>query len=379
MTAAIHSSNEKERKAKNNLSDGHVRKGTYEEEFQGMEDAKRNWEAIRTRSLNASTVHNTVTLLGKYNKGDTYGKKKRTPFINTKKLKTKRIKQMGFADMDEVDAQRHKTGNKDNRDFEEFYGGNQLTFGDKPNVKGVGYRWMFDIDYLTDSMNYIPVSLENQANPYAKEEILTEPQQEKEAYSTDTSEDNSKILAFRRELEEIALKHLGTVSENNSTSTPSVNSGSEPVNTAAQGNQTDLWEGTLAERVKSLEVALKRKTKRVLLSDSEEEETKAQGRKTHNLDPLSPTTLEAAAILTKVKSAFEEVNTGGIKVSAGIEEINAGSLDVNTSSDPVTTDSIRVSVPSPDRGRREGKAPMTEEEETQASKRTNSHEFLQER
>ncbi|GKF16574.1 hypothetical protein Tco_0061492 [Tanacetum coccineum] len=38
---------------------------------------------------------------------------------------------------------------------------------DKPNVKGVRYRWMFDIDYLTDSMNYIPVSLENQANPHA--------------------------------------------------------------------------------------------------------------------------------------------------------------------------------------------------------------------
>ncbi|GJR33127.1 putative ribonuclease H-like domain-containing protein [Tanacetum coccineum] len=155
---------------------------------------------------------------------------------------------------------------------------------DKPNVKGVGYRWMFDIDYLTDSMNYIPVSLENQANPHAgasevtnsagtpqtssfnaseekdedvelivvpsavknteekvesrtsstnskKEEILTEPQQEKKASSTDTSEDNPKILAFRRELEEIALKHLGTVSENNSTSTPSVNTGSESVNT----------------------------------------------------------------------------------------------------------------------------------------------------
>ncbi|GKG14810.1 hypothetical protein Tco_0354410, partial [Tanacetum coccineum] len=64
-----------------------------------------------------------------------------------------------------------------------------------------------------------------------KEEILTEPQQEKEASSTDTSEDNPKILTFRRELEEIDLKHLGTVSENNSTNTPSVNSGSEPVNT----------------------------------------------------------------------------------------------------------------------------------------------------
>ncbi|GKD70288.1 hypothetical protein Tco_1324378 [Tanacetum coccineum] len=190
---------------------------------------------------------------------------------------------------------------------------------------------------------------------------------------------------------------------------------------------------TLVDKVKTLEVALKRKTKRVLLSDSEEEETEAQGRKTHDLDPLvslvqelitpsktvnalgeeqvediSPTTLEAAAILTKVhkiksvdkgkrykrrksskefagtgldfeevKSAFEKVNTGGIKVSSGIEEINAGSLDVNTGIDLVTTDCIRVLVPSPDRGRREGKAPMTEEEETQASRKT-KEQILQE-
>ncbi|GJZ86655.1 retrovirus-related pol polyprotein from transposon TNT 1-94 [Tanacetum coccineum] len=120
---------------------------------------------------------------------------------------------------------------------------------------------------------------------------------------------------------------------------------------------------TLVERVKTLEVALKRKTKRVLLSDSEEEETEAQGRKFHDLDPLvsllqelvtpsktpsktvnasreeqvediSPTTLEAAVILQNVQSAFEKVSTGGIKVSSGIEEVNTGSLDVNTSIDP---------------------------------------------
>ncbi|GJV31352.1 ribonuclease H-like domain-containing protein [Tanacetum coccineum] len=66
-----------------------------------------------------------------------------------------------------------------------------------------------------------------------KEEILTEPQQEKKVSSIDTSEDNPKILAFRRELEEIALKHLGKVSENTTTSTPSVNTGSEPVNTGS--------------------------------------------------------------------------------------------------------------------------------------------------
>ncbi|GJV48744.1 putative ribonuclease H-like domain-containing protein [Tanacetum coccineum] len=161
---------------------------------------------------------------------------------------------------------------------------------DKPNVKGVGYRWMFDIDYLTDSMNYIPVSLENQANPHAgasevtnsagtptsiaseekdeevelivvpsavkvpeekdesrksstnskKEETLTEPPKEKKDSSTDSLEDNPKIQAFRRELEEIALKHLGTVPENNTTSTPSVNTGSQTVNTGRLDHDDSL-------------------------------------------------------------------------------------------------------------------------------------------
>ncbi|GJR89077.1 putative ribonuclease H-like domain-containing protein [Tanacetum coccineum] len=60
--------------------------------------------------------------------------------------------------------------------------------------------------------------------PSKKEEILIELQQEKKASSTDTLEDNPKILAFRRELEDIALKHLGKVSENTTTSTPSVTS-----------------------------------------------------------------------------------------------------------------------------------------------------------
>ncbi|GKA36251.1 retrovirus-related pol polyprotein from transposon TNT 1-94 [Tanacetum coccineum] len=46
---------------------------------------------------------------------------------------------------------------------------------EKPNVKGVGYRWMFDIDYLIDSMNYIPVSLENQTNQHAGTSKVTNP------------------------------------------------------------------------------------------------------------------------------------------------------------------------------------------------------------
>ncbi|GJR76150.1 putative ribonuclease H-like domain-containing protein [Tanacetum coccineum] len=37
----------------------------------------------------------------------------------------------------------------------------------KPNVAGIGPTWLFDLDYLTDSMNYQPVRLENQANKNA--------------------------------------------------------------------------------------------------------------------------------------------------------------------------------------------------------------------
>ncbi|GJZ95907.1 putative ribonuclease H-like domain-containing protein [Tanacetum coccineum] len=174
---------------------------------------------------------------------------------------------------------------------------------EKPNVKGVGYRWMFDIDYLTDSMNYIPVSLENQTNPHAgtsevtnsagtlqtpnenaseeededeelivvptavkhtaakvgprksstnskAEEFVTELQnlktQEKEAYSTGILVDTPEILAFRRELDELAQKHLREVPKNKATSTNSVNSGSGLANTQhADQDDSDMPELTI--------------------------------------------------------------------------------------------------------------------------------------
>ncbi|GJR72814.1 ribonuclease H-like domain-containing protein [Tanacetum coccineum] len=53
--------------------------------------------------------------------------------------------------------------------------------------------------------------------------------QEKEAYSTRISEDTPEILAFRRELDDLAQKHLREVPKNKATSTTSVNSGSGPV------------------------------------------------------------------------------------------------------------------------------------------------------
>ncbi|GKG32829.1 hypothetical protein Tco_0430339, partial [Tanacetum coccineum] len=74
------------------------------------------------------------------------------------------------------------------------------------------------------------------------EEFLTELQnlktQEKEAYSTGISEDTLEILVFRRELDELAQKHLREVPKNKATSTNSVNSGSRHDNTQP-ANQDD--------------------------------------------------------------------------------------------------------------------------------------------
>ncbi|GKE94445.1 hypothetical protein Tco_1579300, partial [Tanacetum coccineum] len=78
---------------------------------------------------------------------------------------------------------------------------------------------------------------------------------------------------------------------------------------------------TLVERVKTLEVALRRKTKRVLLSDFEEEETEAQGRKFHDLDHMVSLLQE---IVTPLKTPSKTVNASG---KEQVEDISPTTLE----------------------------------------------------
>ncbi|GJU25490.1 putative ribonuclease H-like domain-containing protein [Tanacetum coccineum] len=138
----------------------------------------------------------------------------------------------------------HMTGNRDQlEDFEEFDGGSVTFGGSKGYISGTSQTLKCIASEEKDeevelivvpSAVTIPeeiVDSRTSSTKSKKEKILTDPQQEEKVSSTDTLEDNPKIQAFRRELEQIALKHLGTVPENNSTSTPSVNTGSQTVNT----------------------------------------------------------------------------------------------------------------------------------------------------
>ncbi|GJX41764.1 putative ribonuclease H-like domain-containing protein [Tanacetum coccineum] len=143
---------------------------------------------------------------------------------------------------------------------------------EKPNVQGLGHRWMFDLDYLTDSMNYIPVSLQNQANPAGSKEVIdidvqTEEAEEllvvsstsrkaadsehnvtkkrhssKKPSSTPISKSADDIMVFRKELDALALKHLGPVPTSVPTSTNPVNTGSSNLNTAFEEVNTGNME-----------------------------------------------------------------------------------------------------------------------------------------
>ncbi|GJZ92350.1 hypothetical protein Tco_0664415, partial [Tanacetum coccineum] len=181
--------------------------------------------------------------------------------------------------------------------------------------------------------------------------------------------------------------------------------------------QTKLTMGSaivkLVKKVKKLEGILNRRN--VILSDSEEEESEAQGRKSQD-DPLvslvqglvtpskttvnasgeeqvediSPTTLEAAKTLSRVASQKPKSidkgrrykrrkETKGKKVVTSLdfqEEVstgyaqgaNTGSIKVSTVNGKVSTDSIKKSIPSPDKGQREGNAPMIIEEAPKKTK-----------
>ncbi|GJR95444.1 putative ribonuclease H-like domain-containing protein [Tanacetum coccineum] len=162
----------------------------------------------------------------------------------------------------------HMNGNKDHLDdFEECKGRPVLLGGSKVYITGTSEVTNSAGTLQTPNANaseeedeaeeliVVPTAV-RQVGPRKSstnskaEEFFTELQnlktQEKEAYSTGISEDTPEILAFRRELDELAPKHLSEVPKNKATSTTSVNSGSGPVNTQhADQDDSDMPELTI--------------------------------------------------------------------------------------------------------------------------------------
>ncbi|GKE88558.1 hypothetical protein Tco_1566033 [Tanacetum coccineum] len=115
----------------------------------------------------------------------------------------------------------------------------------------------------------------------------------------------------------------------------------------------------LVKKVKKLEGYLKRRN--VVLSDYEEEEPEAKGRRYKRRKETKG---------KKVVSSLdfqEEVDTGAKEINTA-EGVNTGSIKISTVSEQVSTGSAKRSIPSPDKGQRAGKAPMINEETPKKSK-----------
>ncbi|GKB20841.1 hypothetical protein Tco_0854764, partial [Tanacetum coccineum] len=111
----------------------------------------------------------------------------------------------------------------------------------------------------------------------------------------------------------------------------------------------------LVKKVKTLETALKRKSKQVLISESEgeESETGEEGvRKEKSTDKSKRYMRRARSMAKKIDTGLdveEEINTGKEEINTGIEEVSIGSTKFDSST-------------ASERGQKEGKAPMVEED-----------------
>nr|GEW54329.1 hypothetical protein [Tanacetum cinerariifolium] len=81
------------------------------------------------------------------------------------KIKAGRKSNLGFLVGYSLNSKAFRVYNLETKRVEENLHVNFLE--NEPNVAGKGHAWMFDLDYLINSMNYEPVSLENQANKSA--------------------------------------------------------------------------------------------------------------------------------------------------------------------------------------------------------------------
>ncbi|GJU60242.1 putative ribonuclease H-like domain-containing protein [Tanacetum coccineum] len=124
----------------------------------------------------------------------------------------------------------------------------------------------------------------------------------------------------------------------------------------------------LVKKVKSLEQALKRKSKKVLISESEGEEPEDQGRKIQDIDddPLVSLGVNKGKSTDKGKRYRRRARSMARKIDTGLdakEEVNTGREKINTCIEEISTRSTKIdSGTASKRSQREGKAPMVEED-----------------
>ncbi|GJU07276.1 putative ribonuclease H-like domain-containing protein [Tanacetum coccineum] len=245
---------------------------------------------------------------------------------------------------------------------------------DQPNVAGTGPNWMFDLDFLTNSMNYIPVSVENQVIVDAGQHQMPEDEQvwqdklemvvTKELV-TNAMNDESR-QAFKEEKMIIASQNKAaqaTSINQLSTDRPFVSTDRSFVSTDRQ-NIIDVSTLPNADLPIDLNMLDLEDASDTLPNDGifneayDNDEDVGAVADFHNMDNTiagvskEKSTNKGKRYRRRARSVAKNINIG----LDAEEEINTGVEKVNTSSTKVDS-----GTPSK-RGQREGKAPMIEED-----------------
>ncbi|GKD77602.1 putative ribonuclease H-like domain-containing protein, partial [Tanacetum coccineum] len=74
---------------------------------------------------------------------------------------------------------------------------------DQPNVAGIGPDWMFDLDFLTNTMNYTPISVENQVKLDVEDVVQTAQEKPSENALKDKDVQDSEAVAENEEQQKL--------------------------------------------------------------------------------------------------------------------------------------------------------------------------------
>ncbi|GJV00668.1 putative ribonuclease H-like domain-containing protein [Tanacetum coccineum] len=124
---------------------------------------------------------------------------------------------------------------------------------DKPIIAGDGPKWLFDIDVLTKSMNYVPVVACTNSNNFAdgslfdsssKNAINDEPQPSSDAEKKDDEGVNKESGIDDLERPENSTQDVNAARPSINTASTNVNTGSQNINTVSPTVTTALLEAT---------------------------------------------------------------------------------------------------------------------------------------
>ncbi|GJY62358.1 putative ribonuclease H-like domain-containing protein [Tanacetum coccineum] len=127
----------------------------------------------------------------------------------------------------------HMTGNRAHlEDYQELSKVGSVTFGgSKGSISGKGTKEVIDIDVQTEEAADLLVVSSTSLKGAIRKAAVSEKIATKKPSSTPISKSADDILTFRKELDALALKHLGPVPATAPTSTNPVNTGSDNLNT----------------------------------------------------------------------------------------------------------------------------------------------------